>query len=300
MSTIGPALVPADVRARLRTLQLRARRMSGSQGVGLHASRSRGAGLEFAQYRAYEPGDELRQIDWKLYGRSDRFFVREAERESPLTMWLLLDATASARQHDRARPDWSRQDAMSAIAACAAEVALRQGDRFGLAAVHGTGLDLTPAGVGARQRDRLWLSLHGLRADGAWPATERLRPLWERIAANDLVLMMGDGFDEQSVVLGERLAAAGREVVQLQVLGADERDFPFQGGHRFRDPETGEELLGDGDALRADYLQRFARAARARQARWQAAGIRHAVQYLDEPLDAGLQRLFGGREAAWG
>ncbi|PSD26643.1 DUF58 domain-containing protein, partial [Stenotrophomonas maltophilia] len=66
--------------------------------------RSRGAGLEFAQYRAYEPGDELRQIDWKLYARSDRFFVRESERESPITVWLLLDATASAGQADRAAP----------------------------------------------------------------------------------------------------------------------------------------------------------------------------------------------------
>jgi len=296
----GPALIPGDVRARLRTLQLRARKLAGGHGVGMHASRSRGAGLEFAQYRAYEPGDEPRQIDWKLYGRSDRFFVREAERESPQTVWLLIDASASARQHDSARPAWSRLDAIAGVAACAAEVALRQGDRFGLAAIRGSGLALVPAGVGARQRDRLWLTLHGLEAEGGWPPVEQLRPLWERIAANDLVLMIGDGFDEAGLTLGERLAAAGREVVQLQVLGADERDFPFQGGHRFRDPETGEELLGDGAALRAEYLQRFAQATRERQARWQAAGIRHAMQYLDEPLDAGLQRLFGGREASWG
>ncbi|MEQ9728907.1 DUF58 domain-containing protein, partial [Pseudomonas sp. WHRI 8822A] len=79
-----PALIPAALRSRLRGLQLHARNAQGQQGIGQHASRSRGAGLEFAQYRAYEPGDALRQIDWKLYARSDRFFVREAERESPL------------------------------------------------------------------------------------------------------------------------------------------------------------------------------------------------------------------------
>ncbi|WP_155518724.1 DUF58 domain-containing protein, partial [Xanthomonas euvesicatoria] len=80
MSVDVPALIPSDVRSRLRGLQLRARHAQGAHGIGQHASRSRGAGLEFAQYRAYEPGDALRQIDWKLYARSDRFFVREAER----------------------------------------------------------------------------------------------------------------------------------------------------------------------------------------------------------------------------
>ena len=63
--------------------------------------------MEFAQYRAYEPGDEPRQIDWKLYARSDKFFVREAERDSPLTAWVVLDATASMAQTDAARPGWS-------------------------------------------------------------------------------------------------------------------------------------------------------------------------------------------------
>lgn len=173
-----PALMPAELRSRLRGLQLRARQAQGAQGIGQHASRSRGAGLEFSQYRAYEPGDALRQIDWKLYARSDRFFVREAERESPLTLWVLLDATASAGQADQARPQVTRLQAMATLAACAAEVALQQGDQIGLFAVHGDGLVAVPAGGGPRQRDRLWLALHGLRAGGRWPGMDALRPLW--------------------------------------------------------------------------------------------------------------------------
>ncbi len=290
---MSTTLIPADLRARLRTLQLRTRRIAGGHGIGQHASRSRGAGLEFAQYRAYEPGEELRQIDWKLYGRSDRFFVREAERESPLTLWLVLDATASANQADQALPGYTRLDAMRRLAACAAELALQQGDRFGLAAITGDALELIPAGVGARQRDRLHLALQRLQAGGQWPVLATLRPLWERIAAHDLVLMLGDGFDDGALELAEKLAAARREVVQLQVLSCDERDFPFNGGHRFRDPETGEELLGDGAAMRADYLHRFDAAQRARAARWQAAGITHTTTWLDEAADAPLRRLFG-------
>lgn len=285
-------LIPADVRARLRTLQLRSRRLAGAHGSGQHASRSRGAGLEFAQYRAYEPGDEPRRVDWKLYARSDRYFVRESERESPLRLWLLIDATASAQQQDQARPGFTRLDAIRTLAACATDIALRQGDQVGLMAVEVDAVRLVPAGTGLRQRDRLWLGLGALHASGRWPtALERLRPVWERSVAGDVVLALGDCFDDASLDLLERLAAAGREVMQLQVLSADERDFDFTGGHLFRDPETGQELLGDGAAMRADYLQRFQDAQREREARLRQAGIAHATAWMDEPADAGLRRL---------
>lgn len=289
-------LIPADVRSRLKDLRLTARRAIGAQGIGLHHSRSRGAGLEFAQYRAYEPGDELRQIDWKLYARSDRFFVREAERESPLTVWSVLDATASMDQRDGAHG--TRFDAARALAACIAELALRQGDRSGVIVLHGQGVRLVAPGHGARQRDQLLLALHGLRAEGAFPSAERLAPVWERIGAGDLVMMLSDWFDEAMVALAERLASARREVLAIQLLTTEERDFPFTGGHRFRDQETGEELLGDGAALRAEYLQRFVQAQRMLDARFDACGIRHARHYTDQPLDLPLRRLFGARDAA--
>lgn len=290
-----PPLIPADVRSRLRSLRLWPQRASGSRGIGAHASRSRGAGLEFAQYRAYEPGDELRQIDWKLYARSDRFFVRESERESPITVWLLLDVTASMNQADQARPDWTRLQAAKALAACVAELALQQSDDFGLIALGNDGVQLLPAGGGLRQRDRLQLQLQGLRAGGQWPPAQRLSPLWERVGGNDLVVMIGDGFDETAIDLAERLAKAGRDVVHLQLLTVEERDFPFRDGHRFRDPETGEELLSDGLSVRGEYLSRFNEARHRLDARLQSAGIRHDTAYLDETIDAPLQRLFGRR-----
>lgn len=300
MSATAPVLIPPEVRSRLRNLRLRPQWAIGSGGIGLHASRSRGAGLEFAQYRAYEPGDEPRQIDWKLHARSDRLFVRESERESPLMVWLLLDTSASMRQADQSRHEYTRLHAAKALAACVAELALQQGDAFGLVAIGGDGVQLLPAGHGLRQRDRLHLRLHALQARGQWPPPERLAPVWERIAANDLVVMIGDGFDEAAIMLAERLAKAGRDVVHLQLLTVEERDFPFRDGHRFRDPETGDELLGDGTAIRAHYLARFSEARRALDARLQAAGIRHDTAFLDEAIDAPLQRLSarrGGRGA---
>ncbi|WP_146907064.1 DUF58 domain-containing protein [Arenimonas daejeonensis] len=293
----GPDFIPAPVRARLKDLRLAGRRTTGGHGFGQHASRSRGAGLEFAQYRAYEPGDELRQIDWKLYARSDKFFVREAERDSPLTAWVIVDCTASMAQGDAARPGWSRLDAARALAACIFELALRQGDRFGLAAIGGAGLRLVPPGAGPRHRDRCLLELHGLRADGDWPAETTLRPLWERIGAGQLVLMLSDDFDEAAVALCERLSAARREVLSLQILTAEERDFPFRGGHRFRDTESGAERLSDGASAREAFLAAFAAAQRTLAARLAASGIRHTTHVLDEALDAPLRRLLAASPA---
>jgi uncharacterized protein (DUF58 family) len=292
-----PDLIPPAVRNRLAGLRLTARRAVDLQGLGLHHSRSRGAGLEFAQYRAYERGDEPRAIDWKLYARSDRFFVRESERESPLALWLLIDASASMAQEDEGRPGWSRLAAARGLAACMAELALRQGDRFGLVGLSAAGLRLLDAGAGARQRDRLALDLNALAATGTFPALGQLAPLWDRIGAHDLVVMISDFFDAQAMDLAARLAGARREVLAIEILTVGERDFAYPGGYRFRDPETGEDLLGDGPTLRNDFLARFNTARAARHARFDSLGIRHAALVLDEELDVPLRRLFGARAA---
>jgi len=108
-------------------------------------------------------------------------------------------------------------------------------------------------------------------------------------------VMLGDFFDDAGAELLERLAAAGREVLAIQLLTVEERDFPFDGGHRFRDPETGEELLGDAAALRTDFIRRFGEARAALAARFKASGIRHATYFLDETVDAPLHFLFSDR-----
>lgn len=363
--------IPSEVWARLKGLRLRARVAPRGQGSGLHASRERGAGDEFAQYRAYEPGDEPRRIDWKLYARSDRYFVREATRDASLTVWLLIDATASMSQADAARPAYRKLDAAKRLAACIGELALQQGDRFGFVAVGGvvgsagrasidaaahdgsrqpgrggiaenrsptdrpsedamgtrdgtanpnaagshrdrssspnihtrdggpaSPLTGIPAAGGARQRDRFRLGLEALQCGGSLPDADALRPLWERLAPDTLVVLLSDGFDDALTSLAERLAAARRQLMLVQLLSAEERDFPFRGGHRFRDPETGASLHLAADAARDDYLQRFGTAQAALKQRLAAAGIAHVKHVLDEAPDGALRRLFGAAAAA--
>jgi uncharacterized protein (DUF58 family) len=288
-----PLTIPPEVRSRLRRLTLRTRSDRGTRGFGMHPSRNKGAGLEFAQYRAYEPGDEPRRIDWKLFARSDKFFVREAEEDSPVSVWLLIDASASMAQADRALPEWSRMDAAKLMALSVAELAQQQGDRFGWITLQAGGLGVAEPAGGRLQMDRLQIDFARVEAAGAFPDAATLAPLWERIGPHDLVVFLSDCFDEGGIALIERLAKAGREVLAVQLLTVEERDFPFEGGYRFRDQESDAALVGDGKALRETFLTRFAAARAALSERLDAAGIRHTVYVLDEAIDAPLQTFFG-------
>ena len=289
----GPLAIPPEIRSRLKRLRLCTRSDLGTGGFGLHPSRTKGAGLEFAQYRAYEPGDEPRRIDWKLFARSDKFFVREAEQESPVSVWILIDASASMGQADRRTPDWSRLDAAKLLGLCIAQLAQQQGDRFGWMMLRQGALGVAEPRADRAQMDRLQIDFARLEAAGAFPDAATLAPLWERIAAHDLVLFLSDCFDAAGIAMIERLAKAGREVLAVQLLTVEERDFPFAGGYRFLDPETGEALIGDGKALRESFLSRFAAARAALGERLDAAGIRHTAYVLDEPIDQPLHVFFG-------
>ena len=289
------SLIPAAIRPQLKGLRLMARR-AASDGIGQHVSRNRGDGLEFSQYRTYAPGDEPRRIDWKLFARSDRYFVRESERDSALTVWLMIDASASMNQADEATPEFSKLDAAKILAASIIELALQQGDRFGLISIANGRVDLIPAAGGTRQRDRCEVALRKLKADGGWPDEATLRPVWERIHADHMVVLLSDDFDDAAVRLVERLAAARREVLSVQLLSGDEREFRFRGNRRFVDPESGVEVRSDGAAAREKYLRDFADARVSLAGRLAASGVRHVETMIDRPLILPLQALFGRRE----
>ncbi len=289
---MSPLDLPPELRSRLRRLSIVPRRPAMLVSAGMHDSRNKGGGLEFAQYRAYERGDDLRSIDWKLYARSDRFFVRDAERESPIAIWIVLDASASMAQADLARPGWSRFDAARRVAAGLLEIALYQGDRFGLVVEAAEGpMVLTPH-AGARHRDRVALTLAPIHPAGVADWARDVSVFGEQIGARDLIVVLSDGFDEGCIATAVRLASSGRDVSLIQVLTGDERDFPFDQGYRFHDPETGAALIGDGPALRQDFLARFAAAREALDARLDAAGIRHVAHFIDEPADQPIRDLF--------
>ncbi len=291
LSGTGLELSP-EVRARLAGVAFRTRAPAPVGPLGRQLSRARGAGLEFAQYRGYVPGDAPRQLDWKLYARSDRLFVRESERDSPLSLVLVLDASASMAQVDQARPSWSRLHAARRLAACAMEVALREDERFGLLTLGDGVAQFVPPAAGRAQRDRCSLALARLAARGRWPDAAALDAVAARIEPGALVLLLGDLFEPLAADWLARLAAAGREVAALRILTAEERDFPFRGPLRLQDAESGDWREVEAETVRDGYLDAFATARGALALRLAAARVRLEEHWLDAPEDAALRRLF--------
>jgi len=288
-------LLPPALRARLASLRLEARHPAAGRGFGQHASRARGAGLEFAQYRAYEPGDDLRQIDWKLYARADRYYVRDAERESPLQLWLLLDLSASMAQADRDAGGPTRLDRAKTVAAALAQVASAQGDACGLIALGGNNPPRLPALAGPRHLERVLHALAAVEAGGGTLDEAALAGVLAQIPAQAIVVVLSDGFDDGLVGMTLRLAALGRDLRWLLLTTADERDFPFTGSPRFRDVEADQRSEIDAGRARSDFLARFGAARADLGRRLQATGARVVSLYTDaDPLPA-VRALAGSR-----
>ena len=288
------ALLPPELAAQLRGLRIMAKLPPAAGPLGQNASRQRGQGLEFSQYRAYEPGDEPRHIDWKLFARSDRYFVREAESEAGLAIWVVVDCSASMAQADLATPNKDKLSVARTLAAATIEIALREGDRFGLLLLGAGQPTWVASARGPRHRDRCALALTQVQAQGEWPTLASLQRAWERIEPAAVVVMIGDGFDDVSSAFALQLAATRRDVRSIALTSVEERDFELRGAFVFEDPESGARLASDGAAARAEFRQRFAAARHALAQRLATGGVRHVEHALDQPLAITLAESLGG------
>ena len=265
----SPVLDP-KVLAATRGLTLAARGLVAGILPGLHASRQPGMAREFAQYRAYQPGDEPRHIDWKLYARSDRYFVRESEIETAINVRLILDATASMRHADAANPTLTKFDLARTLAGALTLLAVAQGDRVGLHAVGGEGIVSVPPGLHRQPTERVLRTLANLRASGGWPAGAR-RALEAAFAAGaaprEIVVVFTDGHERDDEIRAALapLRVRGHELILCQLVGRDEEEFPFYGLVRFEDWETGATLETDADSARAAWVEGYRQRLRAWQ-----------------------------------
>ncbi len=168
-------LATSALLAHTTDLELVIRHVLAGLGQGVHAGRERGAGVEFSEYRAYAPGDEWRRVDWKLLARADRYYVREAERDSHVAVWLLLDASASMAEPSRSIQGLDKLGYARTLLACIAAIAQRQGDAFGLAVLSAGRVQFLPAARGPRQLQRVLAKLKQVQAEGELPDADVLR-----------------------------------------------------------------------------------------------------------------------------
>ena len=230
---------PTALLARAAHLDLTVRHVLAALGHGAHAGRERGDGIEFAEYRAYAPGDEWRRIDWKLLARSDRLFLREAERDSHIGVWLWLDASASMAEPSRSEASLTKLAYARTLLACIAAIAQRRGDAFGLVVCQGARLHFTPAARGAQQLRRVIGQLERVVADGVLPDAATLGAGLRFARTPGLVFAVSDFLDWPSAH-GQallRLRRMRHDVRALCLQTQAERDASFTLGQAYADPE---------------------------------------------------------------
>lgn len=247
----------AAMMAQTKDLELVIRHVLAGLGHGLHAGRERGAGVEFSEYRAYAPGDEWRRVDWKLLARADRYFVREAERDSHVATWLWLDATASMAEPSREINGIDKLWFARTVLACVAAIAQRQGDAFGLVVCGGGKVEFTQASRGPRQLQRVLARLAKATPGGVLPSAEVLRANLHFARSPSLIFVASDFLDWPSPLSEAllRLRKLRHDVRLLTLRTQAEVDASFKSGAGYRDPEQSDGLHRMSNRDRESYKQ---------------------------------------------
>ncbi|TDF42484.1 DUF58 domain-containing protein [Alteromonadaceae bacterium M269] len=286
--------------ARVKDLPLVAKTVAEGFMHGLHLSQQKGTGIEFSQYRVYEPGDELSKIDWKLFARSDRYFVREAERESNINVWLVLDASASMQQksviskHDAS---WNKLDYGRYLLATIAHLGQQQGDAVGLLGLSTDQVNYLPALSGLQQHQRIMLQLARMQSGGVFPSTETFQNNIGEVRRSGLVLIVSDFYqqDDEILELVSSLKNDKTDVVAIQLESSDEAHFPYKGMVRFEDMETKEQRFVSAKSVKSEYLVQRQRFNQELEQFFTKHKVQHLRCNIDEPLDETLYAFLQAR-----
>lgn len=257
MSSTIPLLNPQRL-GELEGLELKARLIVEGYLAGAHRSPYHGFSVEFAEHREYVPGDDLRYVDWKVFGKTDRIYLKQFDEETNFSCTVLFDASESMTYRSTLAPV-SKLEFGRWIAAAFAYLVTRQHDAIGLATFDRVIRDfLRPASVASQFRDICRL-LEGASGRGESAVGQLLQDLAERLTRRGVVVVISDFFDEwNSLERGLRhLAFRRHDVLLLQVLDPAELTFPFAEPMRFRGLEGWSPLESDGRSIRQAYLREF-------------------------------------------
>jgi uncharacterized protein (DUF58 family) len=288
-------LDPAVI-ARLGTMELKARTVVEGFVSGLHRSPYKGFSVEFAEYRQYLPGDDLSTLDWKVYARSDRHYVKKFEEETNVEVHLLLDTSASMGY--RGSAPMSKLEYGSVLAASLAFLMNRQRDATGLIAFDDRIRFRLPAGARSGHLHALLLALERMQPGSHSDVGRPLHQLAEALLKRSLVVLISDMLDDpEPVIRGLRhLKFRGTDVIVFQLLDPDELTFPFRGAAKFRDVESAEEVVAEPAAIRTAYLRELAGLTLRYDRELRGAGIDFLQLDTSEPLDFALLAYLAARQ----
>lgn len=295
MSHTAYRFIDPKTLAALGDLALAARTVVDGFMYGVHPSRMPGAGLEFSQYRSYQPGDDVRRIDWKLFARSDRYFLRDAETDTSVTVRLVLDASESMAH---AEGGLSKFDYARLLAAALAMLADRQGDAVGLYALTDGDLHVIPPRRQHQHLHRMLHQLEGLAPAGVWPSWERLERLFTAGGRRGLTVVITDLHEriDEIRTVAAKLAALRHEVLLLHVIARAELEFGYHGTLTFEELETGHRVEVDADQVRPLYLASLEEELTDLRRSLEERRVSYARFPLDQPLDVALRQYLTSRE----
>jgi len=280
---------------RIRSLELRALSVVEGYWKGLHRSYRHGFSAEFAEYRAYVPGDDIRYLDWKVLARRDKTFIRKFREETNLRTHLLLDLS---RSMEYGSLSYTKLEYARTLAATLAVFLHNQGDEIGLLTFDEVARDYLPP----RHRSG---HLHAILAALSRPALGKAAGLHSPVETilgrgrmKGLVFVISDfltPIDELKAPLSS-LAACGHDITLLQVLDPSEIGFTFDESANFEDMESGVVLPTDPGSVRAGYLEKFNAHQAALKKTCDSLGILHHLLSTDQPLEAALHAYLADRQ----
>jgi uncharacterized protein (DUF58 family) len=287
---LNPAII-----ARLGTMELKARTVVEGFLSGLHRSPYKGFSVEFAEYRQYLPGDDLSTLDWKVFARTDRHYVKKFEEDTNVECHLLLDVSASMAY--RGAAPMSKMEYGSVLAASLAFLMHRQRDATGLIAFDDRIAFRLPASARPGHLNSLLLGLERIQPGKRSDVGRPLHQLAEALLKRSLVVLISDLLDEPDPIIKglQHLKFRGTDVIVFQLLDPNELTFPFKGSSRFKDLESDQEVVTEPASVRTSYLRELAGLTLKYDRALRGAGIDYVQLDTSQPLDFALLAYLDAR-----
>ena len=290
-------LDPAVV-ARLATLELKAATVVEGFLSGLHRSPFKGFSVEFAEYRQYIHGDDLSTIDWKVYARNDRHYVKKFEEETNLHCHILLDISRSMEYGSRGI---TKYEYAQCLAASLGYLMNRQRDGVGLAAFDDQIRTMLPASARPGHLRALLVTLDRLQLGTATNVSKPLHQLAEALTKRGMVVLISDLIDDPDRVIRglKHFQFRGSDVIVFQILDPDELEFPFERATRFEDLETGADVMAIPALAREHYLDAVNGLIDRYKRELGSAGIDYHLLRTSQPLEMALLAYLSTRARAF-
>ena len=296
MADKKPDFLDPKVLNKITRLDLKARHIVEGFVAGMHKSPYHGFSVEFAEHREYTPGDDIKHLDWKVYGRTDRLYIKEYELETNLRSHILLDCSESM---EYGSGDTSKMELACLIAASMAHLILRQQDAVGIVTFDKEVRSFIPSHAGRGQMNAVLGTLAASQPGNRTDLATVFHSLAERFSRKGLVIVISDLFDDPERLLKslQHFRHRRQDVIVFHVLDEYEVTFPFQRMTMFEGLEEYPKLLVDPRALRVAYLEEVEKfVSRIRRGCVQSS-IDYAQITTDRPLDVELAKYLASRLA---